>query len=397
MKKTIKTAVLLLLCAALLLTGCAKASNEPAVEAEETAPFMADYELLWETLETDYPYLDYLRDRGIPVDSIRESFGERVKSVKKPESFALIVSQMFEKLEFTAHLFMIEQLFFSNLYATYVLDDEVCENPFFEPWRRTLKEAAATGRYTAPTEAQGSTDAKVGNYASVTVTYYEDCKTLCLKIPTFVFFAQDRDHDVLERALEQYPDAENIVFDITGNSGGADGYWRENLVAPFGEDQQCSLRMFFKGSPQNLQIIEALDEAKKTSEAEDAPEWARKYGLDRYTYLDMMVEGREAVHSDAKRWVLVDHVVYSSSEMFVCFCKATGWATVAGKQTGGDGIGFSPVLRLLPDSGVLYEFSSVAGENPDGTMSIEGTTPDVVLESATIDCLLDRIRQERGQ
>ena len=396
MKKAIKTAVLLLLCAALLLTGCAKAPNEPAVEEKETAPFMADYELLWETLETDYPYLDYLRDRGIPVDSIRESFGERVKSVKKPESFALIVSQMFEKLEFTAHLFMIEQLFFSNLYATYVLDDEVCENPFFEPWRRTLKEAAATGRYTAPTEAQGSTDAKVGNYASVTVTYYEDCKTLCLKIPTFVFFVQERDHDVLQQALEQYPEAENIVFDITGNSGGADGYWRDNLVAPFGEDQQCSLRMFFKGSPQNLQIIPP-DEAKQTSELEDAPEWALKYGLDRYACFDMPVEGREAVHSDAKRWVLVDHVVYSSSEMFVCFCKSTGWATVAGKQTGGDGIGFSPVLRLLPDSGVLYEFNCAAGENPDGTMSSEGTTPDVVLESATIDCLLDLIRQERGQ
>ena len=111
----------------------------------------------------------------------------------------------------------------------------------------------------------------------------------------------------------------------------------------------------------------------------------------------MPVEGREAVHSDAKRWVLVDHVVYSSSEMFVCFCKSTGWATVAGKQTGGDGIGFSPVLRLLPDSGLLYEFNCAAGENPDGTMNIEGTTPDVILESATIDCLLDLIRQERGQ
>jgi len=395
MKKAIKTAVLLL-CAALLLTGCAKTSNESAVEEKETAPFMADYELLWETLETDYPYLDYLRDRGVHVDSIRESFKERVKSVKKPESFALIVSQMFEKLGFTAHLFMIEQLFFNNLYATYLLDHEVSESPFFEPWCRTLKEAAASGRYTAPTEAQGSTDAKVGNYASVTVTYYEDCKTLCLKIPTFVFFVEERDHDVLQQALEQYPEAENIVFDITGNSGGSDGYWMNNLVAPFGEDRMCSIRLFFKDSPQNMQIMEPYYEIENTSEAENAPEWAIRYGLNKYVRQVHSVEGREAVHSDAKRWVLVDHVVYSASESFVAFCKSTGWATIVGKQTGGDGAGFSPVLRLLPDSGVLYEFSCVAGENPDGTMSIEGTTPDVVLESATIDCLLDLIRQERG-
>lgn len=396
MKKTIRHAILLFCCAALLLAGCAKPASEPAEAAEEPAPFAADYERLWETLETDYPYLDYLRDKGVRVDQIRRSYGERANSVKKVESFSVIVSQMLGELGFTAHLFCIDQLFFSNLYATYVLDQEISESPFFEPWRRTLKEAAASGRYTAPTEAQGSTDAKVGNYASVTVTYYEDCKTLCLKIPTFIFFVQERDHDVLQQALEQYPEAENIVFDITGNSGGADGYWRENLVAPFGEDQRCSLRFFFKGSPQNLQIIPP-DEAKQTSELEDAPEWALKYGLDRYACFDMPVEGREAVHSNAKRWVLVDHVVYSSSEMFVCFCKSTGWATVAGKQTGGDGIGFSPVLRLLPDSGLLYEFNCAAGENPDGTMSIEGTTPDIVLESATIDCLLDRIRQERGQ
>ena len=394
MKKTILKTVLVILCAALSLTGCAKPSPEPAAQA--SAPFAADYEQLWETLETDYPYLDYLRDKGIKVDSIRERYGERANSVQKAESFALIAEQMLQELNSTAHLFTIPQLFFDDLYSIYVLDPDTQESEFYKPWRETLMEAAEKGRYLAPTEAHGSVETKVGNYPDVTVTYYEDCKTLCLTVPTFMFFVMERDRDVLQQATEQYPDAENIVFDITGNSGGADNYWMTNLVAPFGEDQTFSWREFFRDSSQNMQIMEPYFEIHNTSEAEDAPEWAVKYGLNKYICVEDTVNGREAVHSDAKRWVLVSHTVYSSSEKFVCFCKATGWATVVGKQTGGDGMGFSPVLRLLPDSGVLYEFSCTAGENPDGTMNIEGTMPDIVLDSATIECLLDLIREEQG-
>ena len=36
-----------------------------------------------------------------------------------------------------------------------------------------------------------------------------------------------------------------------------------------------------------------------------------------------------------------------------------------------------------------------AGENPDGTMNIEGTTPDVILETADVAHLLELIRAEQ--
>ena len=126
------------------------------------------------------------------------------------------------------------------------------------------------------------------------------------------------------------------------------------------------------------------------------PAWATASGLDRYFCSEIAVKGFDAIHSDAKRWVLVDKTVYSSSEEFVCFCKATGWATVIGTQTGGDGLGFNPVLRLLPDSGLLIQFSMDAGENPDGTMSIEGTVPDVFLETADVTHFLEWIRSEQA-
>lgn len=44
--------------------------------------------------------------------------------------------------------------------------------------------------------------------------------------------------------------------------------------------------------------------------------------------------------------------VYSASESFAVFCQETGFATLVGSPTGGDGIGaLDPVFLQLPNSG----------------------------------------------
>lgn len=120
-------------------------------------------------------------------------------------------------------------------------------------------------------------------------------------------------------------------------------------------------------------------------------------GLDRYREIEYSIrelapDNFGTIQSDAKRWVLVSRCVYSASEQFTCFCKQTGWATVVGEQTGGDGLGENPILLLLPDSGLLLEFSNTVGENPDGSMDVEGTAPDILLPSYSVYDLIEMIR-----
>ena len=80
-------------------------------------------------------------------------------------------------------------------------------------------------------------------------------------------------------------------------------------------------------------------------------------------------------------WLLVDEGVYSSSEKFSLFCKQTGFATLMGETTGGDGVGIDPMLVSLPDSGIVFRFTGEEGLNPDGSCNEEyGTTPDIVIE-----------------
>ena len=92
-----------------------------------------------------------------------------------------------------------------------------------------------------------------------------------------------------------------------------------------------------------------------------------------------------------KIWLLVSGDNYSSSEYAAMFSKASGFATLVGETTGGDGIGTDPVYLILPNSGLVVQYSPMYGVTADGTGSEEyGTTPDIVSstgESALDTCL----------
>jgi len=74
---------------------------------------------------------------------------------------------------------------------------------------------------------------------------------------------------------------------------------------------------------------------------------------------------------------------YSSSESFINFCKVTGFATLVGHQTGGEGIGFDPIILSMPNSGILVAYSTIYGMDHSGRNSEEfGTTPDILLDDS---------------
>jgi hypothetical protein len=416
MKRAELTRILAFLCAVLLLTGCgatapsdAKESEAPvtgqetveqepaeplSAPAEEQGPYSADYELLWEALETDYPYLDYLRGKGVDVDRIRESYAEQVRQAQDADEFAAILERMFLAMQNTAHLWVVSREDFPYFYSAYM--------EYIDPWRETVEAAAQAGYYSLSTES-GSPDGNgLGYLPPVKVTWYADCSTLCITVKTFQHEVVERDRDVIWQAIAQYPDAENIVFDISNNSGGDTNYWIENIVAPFGEDQAFDLRMYYRDSPRNRLYVDAIvdaffAESLPLEEVEAPAAWAEELGLDSVIVGELQIKGTPKIQSNAKRWVIVNGNVYSSAETFVCFCKSTGWATVIGTQTGGDGVGFDPALLLLPNSGLLVRFSIVAGESPGGGMNIEGTAPDVELKTGSIGYFLEYIRNERNK
>jgi C-terminal processing protease CtpA/Prc len=56
-------------------------------------------------------------------------------------------------------------------------------------------------------------------------------------------------------------------------------------------------------------------------------------------------------------------------------------AQLIGTNTGGDGIGYTPFLFVLPNSKLVIQMTTCMGINPDGTANEETqTTPDVYVD-----------------
>ena len=82
----------------------------------------------------------------------------------------------------------------------------------------------------------------------------------------------------LVRAIEKYPEAENLIIDITNNSGGDDNYWKQNLVAPLGGDYSFSARTYIR----KTELTDKYFSERATNDIpDDAPAWVEQLGLDR--------------------------------------------------------------------------------------------------------------------
>jgi C-terminal processing protease CtpA/Prc len=93
---------------------------------------------------------------------------------------------------------------------------------------------------------------------------------------------------------------------------------------------------------------------------------------------EMTIQPQNSLGVKGKIYLLVDRHVYSSAEMFASFAKNTGFATLVGNTTGGDGIGQDPLFYSLPHSGYILRFPSVMGLTHDGSCNEEHkTVPDI--------------------
>ena len=124
-----------------------------------------------------------------------------------------------------------------------------------------------------------------------------------------------------------------------------------------------------------LEPISNIDKEKLTNMPPELKEDFKYY----YKATDK-IEPDNPVGFTGKIYLLVNGNNFSASEQFANFSKSTGFATLIGEKTGGDGIGFEPAICSLPNSGYLFRFPEEIGLNPDGTCDFEKKTePDIAV------------------
>lgn len=381
-----------------LLCGCVptppstSGQNTPAVKTEFTkAELLEDYDLLWERLYANYPYFPVLERRGIDVAEIRAQTRKTMETrVSDLEGFYQVLNSMFLRMEYFAHLSPVSP----GLYQDYRYYAEREDGR--AQWNDIVlapQTVAAYGQLSgqASFSAEESQDGEPqAPLPTVKTDYFPEAKAAYFQLPSFNSKMLSPDADMVADYLAALSnvEVEHIIFDVTGNDGGDDRYWQNNIVSPFGGAYTLNQYVFAADTPLNRYFYsvagpESYFQSLSAFPAEKPlPDFVEELGLTFFSAGILVLPDEnysgKTVRSTAKRWVLVDEVVFSASESFAIFCKDTGWATLVGKRTGGDGGGFSPVLLALKNTGLLVRFSSTVGVNGDGSLSAEyGTTPDI--------------------
>jgi len=335
--------------------------------------FSRDYACLWDALREDYPFIPCIENMGIDVEQIERDYADRTEKCRDVTEFAEIISELFYQMNNLAHLAVVDASSYDeyrDLAEAGVLDAAYRELIFDSETHKTYefmprKDKNPTGSKPVPQ-----------------ISYYADERAVYMRIQTFSHACLERDRTVVADVLEQYPAAENVIFDITGNRGGSDYYWMENIVAPFGGEYSYENILYFRDTPltRRFGLRDKAVELSSPAPIEIIPESIAALNLShmRVNTVRCPDYGNSEIEwSHLKRWLLIDGGTYSAADGFSAFCREAGWAELIGTQTMGDGGSAAPLMIRLPDTGLLVQFSCAVTLNSDGTVNaIAGTLPD---------------------
>ena len=134
-----------------------------------------------------------------------------------------------------------------------------------------------------------------------------------------------------------------------------------------GGEYSWNQRLYFRSSDYtNGQLVDGIYGVEKLNDTtEEITDSLKEIGIDSVIENDVWLCSSEEKFASAKRWLLVDEGVYSAADAFAAFCKNTGWATVVGRKTRGDGSAMH-VMVELPNTGLIVEFSVMTTLNEKG-------------------------------
>ena len=175
--------------------------------------------------------------------------------------------------------------------------------------------------------------------------------------------------------LEEIDDVEHIVFDLTTCSTMTNNL--DSILSPFGGSWTYTYTGYFKNK--DIWKLFPEEDIKKTEKKSKAYEYGLKYYTERtvsYEYGDGRIEGKA---KNAKRWILVGDLTAFGADYLSSFAKATGWATVVGNPTPGNGTGIQMLSVSLPKTNIIVSFNPIVLDNGNGELkTVSGNIPDEI-------------------
>lgn len=358
---------------------------------------IADFNYLFEELEKSYPYF-HINERVTGVDWLgsKKRYLEKIKATENDKEFFIALTYVLNELN-NDHTDTYPTIIYDYFHRAYqgAVSQDSSYMPYLEELNKTdslrckyweLINADIFSEKQRKIEASKDNEKEELNKENVLVFFEDSLSTAIITIGSFSYDLIDKDKNKLRSFIEKAFEYDNIIIDIQGNSGGDTDYWMLHIV-PYLIEEEISFpfNYAFKNSDRIKYFKPSYFTETIDFEDMDFPELPEE--IKTKDYLLRQTEIIISPNPEAKSYrgnifLLVDKGVYSSAETFAYFCKSTGFATIVGQKTGGDGVGTDPLLLTLPNSGIIIRFTGELGLNPDGSANEEAKTiPDIKIEA----------------
>ena len=345
-----------------------------------------DFEYLYAVLRDNYPFFGVAeRKYGVDWLAKHDEYVQRLKATADDAAYYRELDSILRELH-DGHLdfsFIIKYSKFKP-----ILDGL---GPDFEPWSRAMHRDSVRAVYWEQLLAKKDVEHKPVKKKSLPKqrgkkSYYADTllcngKIALMRLSSLPYEKISVDSLRIASFLSTISEADYLIIDIQGNSGGSELYWSRLVVSRLIPKPitYFSTQIVRGGEINREYCPEFFEEAESLTgevcsglpdELYDGSFYLRKYPCE--------VAASDPIAFRGKIYLLVDRKVFSSAGGWANFCKQTGWATVVGETTGVQGIGRDPIVISLPESGLLLRYPYCNGINADGTFNGEvGVRPDI--------------------
>lgn len=352
-----------------------------------------DFEYLYKTLKENYPFFGILtRQTGRDWLAGHDRYLQMVRQTTDDKSYAKALQAIMRELG-NGHAYVIGPHMFDQMSKLYhqAAVSPGKENKRYHRWAAMYDQAAPYYDYLkeiygiqpAPLADQNQTDTGYDPSNTLSLMMLGGGRIGVLEIKSFM--NPSGDSVLLTTLLDSAKRCEHLIIDLRRNSGGNDAYWDHHIMPHLiAKIQKWSGPSVLRRGPiAGTWYEEKFHSFKNVATLPGLPVEVTPEEF--AVVIDKKVirpKGKSGF--GGKVWLFVGPGVFSASESFTAFTKATGWATVAGTRTGGDGIGSDPIPVMLPNSGFIVNFPAWGGLNPDGSFNFEArTTPDVEIDGTS--------------
>ena len=391
-----------------------------------TEQALYDYDTMWLLLEENFPYLEAIKaEVGIDWRKVKAEYRLKLKNqaidgyISQMDFMVTLYGCVLQFQDF-GHLYVVDNRSFYLDRLQNATDDlsknevNLMRNPKSDLFYSYSEQndirsifSTSNGSKKRGAEAVEITDRHDITENLITGTVGDGVPYL--RIASFEPW-DEKTYAKLAGFFSNISEEKHLIIDVRGNSGGSDGNWRIGIV-PLLEQSELEFNMLFsaKSGSLNLELdskrlaglgrgVRYTDDSWQEDFPYVPPEAVA--GLDTHLKVSTVFKkDNTQKYFSGKIWVLIDEGCYSATDAFACFCKESGFATLVGSTTSGNGKGGQPLFMALPYSGLIVRYEEYLTFNSDGTYNgIRGTVPDIVVEEgqSTLGVCLSAIMKENN-